>query len=215
MGLAVKRTARLMIDAVGSLIDQKLTTSTTPTRAQVSDWLNEGVIGVFRFVPLSEMGDTIQSDSFASSSINDTDLSKKMFRISSVYRTNVLCAKLSPEEYSAIVNTSPELSSPFDPIYSITHGPSGSRIEIHPRSDIYNSINYVPFPFMYDSENQDDSPDNTSIPSSLEGLVVEYAAALARIQDEEPQQYQLYIAAWEKKLQYIDKFPIENIEGVL
>jgi hypothetical protein len=224
MALLSKRTARDLIDSVGSLIDQDITLTSTPSRKEVVDWLNEGVIQAFRIMPIEELSDTYVSDTVLATQVPESDLSQKLLRIATVYRNVVNCKRITENEMGKVIRIAPFKYSIDDPAFALVNDGLGTKIKVYPLGATVIAVTYVPYPFIYQSDlgtedvdadkPEDEAPTNEAIPATLEGMIIEHAAALARIQDEEPGQYQLYMSQWEKKLQTAHQLPVDSIEGV-
>lgn len=213
-----KKTARILIDDVASLIDIQLTDNTTPSRAQVVEWLNQGTLEVLRLVPSKELSDaTIYIEKWAST-FTDSDLTHKMLRIISMKRNGVSCEYVEENEFSRIRQFYPHKYTLMNPAYTKTKTANNIRFMTWPSGKVLWQLTYVPYPFVYATgilDEEEETPDSRAIPSSLESFVITYAAAYARVQDEEPGQFQLYIADWRQRLQMIYGIQADTIEGSL
>lgn len=216
MATLTKRTAAKMIDAVGAKIDIVLTTNTTPNRKQVVDWLNEGVIETIKLLPEESFRDLFVDYSSLGNEISESDLLLPVMKTISFFRNGASCVKITDKEFFSLLQNSPFKFTSMNPAYArITLG--GIAIwRSYPTGKALNQIIYIPYPFMYDTGNGDEeneTPTRYSIPALLENYVIDYAAAMARVQDEEPAQYQMYKQDWMNRVRMEHGLPIDPADG--
>lgn len=213
-----KKTAKDLIDDVASLIDIQLTDNTTPSRAQVVEWLNQGAIEVFRLVPAEELRDSAIYIQKWVASLSDADLTHKMLRVLSLNRNGVSCEKVKENDFNRIKSLTPLKYTASNPAYTRYTLNNSTYFKMIPGGTVLWQLTYIPYPFVYATGNDDEEievPDERAVPSSLESFVITYAAAYARVQDEEPGQFQLYIADWRQRLQMIYGIEADTLEGSL
>lgn len=214
-----KSTLTQLIAKVSALIDIQVSSSTTPSIDNITGWLNEGAIQIFRLFPVEEFRDSmIYLLKRNNGDVNQDDFTKRLMKIVAVYKDGVYCTKITEEEMGSLENSRPLKFNYMQPAYCRVSS-SGNHTVIKTYPPIGTSgkieVTYLPYPFEYNSATPTATPDNTGVPVSLEGYLVEYAAILARIQDEEPGQFQLYMQDWRSKIQMAHGLPVESVEGNL
>lgn len=211
-----KKTARQLIDDVASLIDIQLTDNTTPSREQVVEWLNQGVIEVFRLIPPEELRDAMITHQDYTTQVFASSFEKKLIKIVSLKRNGIPCVKVEENEFGLLRTMYPYRFTADNPAYSRTTLDGEIIYKVHPSGKVVWQITYLPYPFVYetgDNEEEDAAPDRYAVPSMLESFVIQYAATYARVQDEEPGQFQLYMADWRQRLQMAYGVPVDTTEG--
>jgi hypothetical protein len=215
MSVLEKRNLEDLVSAVSGLIDIQVDDSTTPSFEDVTSWLNEGAVQVFRIFPVEEFRDAMITQEKDGAIFSQNDFTHKLLKIVSVYRNSAICTKLTEEEFGSLSSSRPLRFNSLQPAYCRRSVNNNTVISVYPGGGVVYQITYLPYPYAYDTSLPNATPDNTAVPASLEHAMIEYAAILARIQDEEPAQFQLYINDWRQKIQMAYGVPNESIEGAL
>lgn len=215
MATLARRNLTQLVSAVSGLIDNKITANTTPSLDDVTGWLNEGAIQIFRLIPVEELRDCMISIFKYGQNVTASDFERNVLKIISVYSNGKICAKVNEEEFALIDQLRPLRYNSNQPAWAKTKRGAEVSISIYPSgSSMMTQITFLPYPFIYSSSSPTEAPDDTAVPATLEGMLIEYAAMLARIQDEEPAQYNMYMQDWRTKVQMAHGIPSESIEGV-
>lgn len=211
-----KKNANKMINAVGALIDIVLTDNTTPSRSQVVEWLNEGVIECIRVLPVKELQDMYTSYSSTTGTINEVDLPRPCHKVISLFRNEVSCIEVDENVFNSIRDTQPYKFTVKNPAYVKRIIDGNINFQTYPGGRSLLRLVYIPTPFVYatgDNQEEAEVPTTYSIPIELEPYVLSYAAAMARVQDEEPAQFQLYKQDWMNMIRAAHGLPISPADG--
>lgn len=208
--MAAGDTEARLIAEVGGLLDQDITDSTTPSRDDVITWLNRGAIQVYKLLPVEHLSDVTHEEAIAGSEVLGTALSKTLLRIVDVQANGVSCEKVTDATLTKIHAENPHRYNSKQPAYSIKGSGGSTKIKTYPTSTVVVNVVYIPNPTPYIKDTGVD--DAYTVPYALEEFVVKYASIMAREQDEEPGQFQLYMRDWVESVQMAYSIPAQNTD---
>lgn len=188
-----------VIDKVAGKLDAIVDTSTTPSKAQVINWLNDGLMLITKTLPdhrLSWLLDRISPTVQTAYTIDNLDI----MRVTSVVRYGRRCRKVDSDELNWISGSAPYSSTEIDPTYAVSGVGGMVTLRFWPESMAATTVEYIHRPAQYSLEGWDPLGRYTP-PPEAEDIIVDYAVIQGKIQDEELEQAMALWNQWKERYQ--------------
>jgi hypothetical protein len=187
---------------VEALLDTgTLSTTTTPTSAQVEAWLYEGAMLMCEIFPPEQLS---WLEKIITGTAGETvDLSAlNAMKVSSVIKNGFECTKLHREELLRMKRMGPLMFSASNIAYCITGGHASggvTSLQFYPTTSLTYEVRYIAYPLAAASWAA--SATALAPPTNWAGALVDYAVLRAKAQDEEMEQSEQSVKRWTEKIQ--------------
>lgn len=199
-----------LVAEVGALLDLTITDNTTPSKTDTIRWMNRAAIKLFKVLPVEHLVDVQKVELISGYIASGSDFNPSLLRVVDVIVNGAAADKIDNVALKRLPTESPYKYSLAQPAYSVKGSSGSMSIEAYPTTASLLHVTYIPTPTKYSTVTEDDT---YSPPESLEEFIVQYASIMAREQDEEPGQFQLYMKQWMEDIQMAYSIPAQNSEG--
>lgn len=182
-----------LLAKVGSKLDVDITDTSTPSTAQVVQWLNDAALLMARLMPEERLG-LLQTKLTADSVGQLLSLTDQLERIITVTKYGVVCTKKSQRDMDLVATRTPLLHTTRNPAYCVGGDSGNVSLKFWPSSVGPVTVTAIRKPQAYTATGY--SPGTYALPVELELLAVDYACVQGKIQDEETQQANMLFQMW-------------------
>lgn len=192
-----------LVNRAAALLDVPINENSIPSMEQVVRWFNDGLLLLTKLLPderLAWAQHSIVIDNVGSELHLE---GSNIIRLGVVTKYNFQAHEVGHQMLMSMRSKMPNKASVQTP-YFCRFGSEGKvRLKFLPESSGKVHVNFVRMPTAYFWNNDGDqwTPDAYSAPAELEPFLVDYVVLQGKIQDEEPQQFQMLYQAWMQSLQ--------------
>ena len=202
-----------LISRVSALLDVPINENSIPSEQQVIRWFNDAAILIVKLLPDERLAwaqhvmsyDNVGSELYLEGS--------NIIRIVAVSKYNYDCTEVTHKKLLSMRARFPYYATVQSPYYCRFGSQGKVRLRFLPESFGKVSVAYVRMPtaFYKNSSNQWE-PDDYSVPAELEPVLVDYVVMKGKIQDEEPQQFQVLYQEWVQSLGIETQAKVTGVE---